>query len=538
MRALLCVSWIALVSVGCGDSHRSPLDGATESDGGGQLDAGPVVAEDGGPIVTDDGGPGPVDGGSDAGGSDAGSAEPCDSPGASEQLPCGNCGTVERFCTSDGEWSYGACTGEGACAPGTIESVACGNCGTRNARCTTACVWEHTGACTGEGECAPGTSLRTGEGCPSGQQRELTCNAACTFVEESACAAETCSTPGAIETVACGMCGEQERFCTSSRTWDYGAACVGEGVCVPGTTGSQPCGMCGTQAARCTTGCAWEAFGACTGEGVCVPGTMTRTGDGCPAGQTRLVSCNAGCSYTTVEACRADPPLDVMLLLDVTGSHATRVRDNRLLFTTRLIQPLIALGDVAVGVAYYADFPVGGYGSTDDRPFEAGIEPTRTSANVEAELAGSPLRAGSDVPESGIEALSILSGGAPPSSALPLICSSGRVAGGCWRPGALRVVILVTDAPQHNGPHPTGSGLYSPYSGITPAPATWPDVASRMMADGTTLIALVSGSGDAQNQHAVMISDLGHPASHLIPGTDLGAALDAAFARVRALGGY
>ena len=542
MRVLLCASVIAL-AIGCGDSHRvNPHDGSTGFDGGGQPldggsspddDGGPIVTVDGGPIVTSDSGPPPFD---------AGPPQACDNPGATELVPCGNCGTVQRFCTSAGEWVYGSCEDQGECVPGTMDNVSCGDCGTQTARCTTACMWERTGACTGEGECTPGESLRTGEGCPSGQQRDLTCNAACTFVEESACSAEACSTPGDFATAPCGMCGTRQRFCTASHTWDDSAACMGEGVCMPGTTGSTACGMCGTRATRCTTGCGWEPYGACTGEGVCVPGTMTRIAEGCPAGQTRLVSCSATCGYTTVEACSAIVSVDVLLLLDVTGSNATRVVNSRSLFATNLIRPLIGLGDVAVGIAYYADFPLSSYGSAGDRPFEGGIEPVRTAASVEAELGGSPSMAGADTPESGIEALSILTGGTPPSSALPMVCSSGRVAGGCWRPGAERVVILYTDAAQHNGPSLDGTGLYSPYTGISPAPATWPAVLARMTASATQteLIVLAAPGLDTRAQHARMISDLGQPADNVIdaPEASLGAAMTAAVARVRAIGGY
>lgn len=540
MRALLCASVIAL-TVGCGDAHRAtPEDGSTGTDAGGQRldggsspddDGGPIVTPDGGPIVTPDGGPPPID---------AGAPEGCDSPGATETVPCGSCGTVQRFCTATGEWAYGVCMGEGECVPGTIDDVSCGDCGTQAARCTASCVWEPMGTCTGEGECTPGESVRTGVGCPSGEQRDLTCNTSCMFVEESACSAAACPTPGAVENVQCGMCGERERFCTASHTWDDSAACTGEGVCMPGTTGSVPCGMCGTQPTRCTTACAWEPFGACTGEGVCEPGTMTRTADGCPPGETRLVSCNATCGYTTVEPCEAMIPVDVMLLLDVTGSNAARVETHRTLFATSLIRPLIALGDVAVGIAYYADFPISGYGTTSDVPFEGGIEPLRTAASVEAELGSSPRRFGSDTPESGIEALSILTGGTPPASALPMTCSLGRDAGGCWRPGAERVIILYTDAPQHNGPDPLSSGLYRPYAGITPAPATWPTVSASLIATGTELIVLAAPGLDTRAQHAAMISDLGQPAANLIdaPEASLGVAFTAAVARVRAIGGY
>ncbi len=552
MRRVSLLSSLALIAFGCGDSHTSRLrDGGPEDDGAVVLRDGGTPDEDaarpldaGRPVDAgrpDDGGP------PDSGPPDSGPPpETCDAPGAVETVSCGMCGSVERFCTAAGVWAYGVCEGEGECAAGTTGSIACGNCGVQATRCTASCTWEPTGACTAEGECAPGAMMTTSDGCPSGQTREVTCDDTCAFVETMACRADACPTPGAIETVPCGMCGSRERFCNSTRTWEYGA-CMGEGVCVPGTTGTTSCGRCGSQPARCTTSCTWSPTDVCTGEGPCTPGTTTRTSDGCPAGQTRLASCNASCSYVTVEACRADVPVDVLLLLDVTGSHASRVASQRATFIDRLIRPLIALGDVAVGIAYYADFPVGSYGSTGDLPFEGGIEPTRTSSAVEAELATSPSRYGGDLPESGIEALSVLTGGAVPPTGVAMACSSGRVSGGCWRSGAVRIVILYTDATQHNGPMPAGAGLYDPYAGITPAPATWTGttgVLSRMTAQGVELIALIhdpgSSSPDVRPQHARMISDLGQPAANMIDATStlLPTALDAAVARVRAIGGY
>lgn len=540
MRSGILVCAIVMIAVGgCGDSHSRGREDA--GDAGGQMDGGTPVERDG-DVPDEDGGRPDRDG---AVPPDAGMpSEACDTPGVTETVPCGRCGTVERFCAADGTWAYGACTGEGVCEPGTIETVSCGNCGMQTRRCTAACRWETVGECTGEGECTPGTTLTTSSGCPAGQRRELACSDACTFEESRACGPEPCSTPGVIEFVPCGICGRQERFCTDARVWEYGSACLDQGDCLPGTTGRVPCGMCGTRAALCDSSCHWvPALGSlCTGEGECSPGEETYTSMGCPPGEQRYARCDSSCTFTTVEPCRAATPVDVMLLLDVTGSHAMRVADARSTFVDRLVEPLIALGDVAVGVAYYADFPVSTYGSTGDRPFEGGIEPRRVAAEVEAELATSPSMYGNDSPESGIEALSILTGGTPPSSALPLTCSSGRVSGACWRPGALRVIVVYTDAPNHNGPLVSGTGLYSPYSGITPAPATWPDVLADMSAQGVELIALVyTGDSNARAQHARMIADLGQPATNLIDvasTSSLGTALDAVVARIADLGGY
>lgn len=534
----LVLALVVLGVVGCGESH-SPLDGSNpdggaQPDGGGPGDGGP---DDGGPLP--DGAP-PDASPIDAGPRDAGPPEPCDTPGANEAVACGSCGTVDRFCTASGVWAYGTCEAEGVCAPGTLGSLECGDCGTQSARCTAACVWESTGECTAEGECTPGERETTSAGCPAGQTHDVVCNDSCAFVEETACVMDGCSPPGALETVACGtMCGTRDRFCTAEGVWEYDA-CGGEGVCVPGTMGTTSCGMCGTRPTRCDSECNVSPTGTCTGEGVCAPGTTMRTSTGCPAGQTRIATCNSSCAFGSGGTCTSTRPVDVILLLDTTGSLGGSIGTSRPIFNDRLIAPLVALGDVAVGIAYYADFPFSGYGSSGDRPFVGGIQPTTTAGPVEAELLTYSASGGGDGPESGIEALSILSGGAAPSSAVPITCTAGRTAGGCWRAGAERVVILYTDALQHNGPDPSGSGLYDPYSGISPAPATWTTVRVAMMGDGLELIPLMASSTPTA-QHAEMLSDLGQPASNLrsaAGATELGTACDAAVERVRVIGGY
>ncbi|UJR81563.1 hypothetical protein [Sandaracinus amylolyticus] len=518
---------LAAIAAGCGESH--PAGDGGEDD----VDASIAPDQDAGVTPGDDASAPDEDASSPD--VDAGPPASCDSPGTVESVPCGNCGTVSRFCTAARVWEYAECEDEGVCAPGTIDQVACGNCGRQAARCTTACVWERTGACTDEGECAPGARTRSGETCPAPQTREFLCSDACTFEPASECSADGCTTPGTIEQVACGMCGTRERFCTAERVWEYGA-CEDEGVCMPGTTGPVACGNCGTRTARCTASCQWDGSGTCAGEGVCAPGTITRSGALCPPMQTQRVQCTASCAYTPLDACRSTVPVDVMVLLDVTGSHATYVRDNVTTFGTRLVAPLLAMDDVAVGVAWYADFPIDSYGSAGDHPFEGGVQPTRTRSEVDGAFAAVPQRGGNDLPESGIEALSILAGGTTPASAIPLVCSSGRTAGGCWRGGARRVVVIYTDASSHNGPSPTSTALHSPYTTI-PTAATWPTVRSRLLADGTLLLVLyrTNTDADAAGQYDEMLRDLGQPVTDRIAADTIGPALDAVVARVRGI---
>ena len=271
---LLTTLALALSSAGCGDDDSSDtvLDGSTPDDGGTP---------------------------------DAGPPEPCDEPGATERVACGNCGETERFCSAGGTWEYGVCQSEGECAPGTMSDVACGMCGTQTARCSDECTWLPEGTCSAEGECMPGETMRTAEGCGDGEQRTLECDDACTYVEASACESEACDSPGTIETIACGNCGTLDRFCSADGTWSYGA-CEGEGVCAPGSSETVDCGNCGSATRRCGTSCTWDAPGACGGEGECAPGATSITADGCPGGELRTLECDASCTFMEIEACSAD----------------------------------------------------------------------------------------------------------------------------------------------------------------------------------------------------------------------------------------
>ncbi|MFK7984514.1 MAG: hypothetical protein AB8I08_00655 [Sandaracinaceae bacterium] len=539
--------------MGCGESHDNDgglpqdgdlpwadatpgLDSGPAPDGGPRPDAGPTPDSgprpDSGP--TPDGGP--ADGGpSDAGPPDAGPPEPCDTPGALETVSCGNCGMVERFCAAGGTWSYGVCSDEGVCEPGTLTDLACGNCGSEAARCTAACEWEVTSECTGEGECAPGTRSRSSDGCGSGETRDVLCGDTCVYAPDGVCEADGCSTPGALETVSCGdRCGSQERFCASSGIWEY-AVCGDEGVCAAGGTETVDCGMCGTRVRRCVTGCTWDDSAACMGEGICEPGSVQRDATGCPAGEARLLTCTDACTFSA-GACEEISGIDVMLLFDMTGSQAGRLETNLTSIEDNLVAPLLALGDVSIGVAAYADFPEGAFGGFSDEPFHGVSEPVSTASEVEVALAALPSFSGGDGPESGVEALSVLAGGTPPDSATPLTCSSGRSDGGCWASGVTRIVIVYTDALNHNGPSTTSSGLFDPYP-MGMGAAEWPDVQAALTSDGTFVLFLLEGSAAAE-QVDQMLMDLGQPGSDRFNASgDFEGALGAIVARVSALRG-
>lgn len=247
-----------------------------------------------------------------------------------------------------------------------------------------------------------------------------------------------------------------------------------------------------------------------------MPGTTRRTSDGCPPDQTRTVRCGARCGYSEeVEPCSSARPVDVIFLLDVTGSNAPSIAETFATFRSRCIERLLSMDDVLVGISYMGEFPIAPYGASSDRPFEGGIEPTSSLLDIVAELDSRPSFNGQDINDATVEALSSLSGGPLATSSVPLLCSVDRIAGGCWRPDAVRVIVVDTNSPIHNGPDPSSDGLLTPYRGIDPAPAAWPDVQARMTADQTVLWFFDRQSTPSTAaQFGEMLSDLGLPSSY------------------------
>jgi hypothetical protein len=353
-------------------------------------------------------------------------------------------------------------------------------------------------------------------------------------------ALEVCSRPGTIERVRCPACGTRERFCNVMGFWEYGA-CTGDGICVAGTSRTIPCGRCGTRLQRCSDTCVY-VDSACMGEmGDCDPGQTRRTTAGCPAGQSRLLRCAATtCTFTEIaEACRADPPADVTILIETTGSIMSAMNAAVSTVQSRLATPLLALPDTSVGVSYFADFPM----SNMDRPFEGGVEPITDGAMINARIATRPTFNGGDMPEATLEALNVLAGGTPhPSISRLLTCSAGRVAGGCWRGSAQRFIVMITDSPVHLGPDPATGAPINPY-GIAvppPGPVSWMAVRESLMRQGVPLLVMDMGNTSSTTaQLRRMVTDLGQPASDVFDARmgNVTAASDAVVARIRALRG-
>lgn len=294
---------------------------------------------------------------------------------------------------------------------------------------------------------------------------------------------------------------------------DTGPPVPDGGECAPGATESMDCGLCGTATRSCVGG-SW-VDGACEGEGVCMPGESMSTACG-------TAVCTAVCEWGG-DVC---PPLDVMLLFDVTGSHNNTISTNADNFLDQLAAPLLAAGDVHIGVSYFADYPVDPYGRDTDIPFGGSTQPTPSIDTLGTGISSLPSLSGQDLPESGMEALYVLAGGTPHAASRPFDCRGTLEPGGCWRPGVPKVVIVVTDIGQHNAPTPQlGGDVLSPYDAMLGAPSWDGEVADALDAAGIEVWGLVrdrtgtmSEAQDGLFQLRDLVDDLGQDGENQVVG--------------------
>ena len=175
---------------------------------------------------------------------------------------------------------------------------------------------------------------------------------------------------------------------------------------------------------------------------------------------------------------------DVVFVVDRTGSMAEEIDAIR----TNLRQVIIPgiaqrIPDVRFGVVDYGDFPVAPYGDPGEEQFhvtsvvQPGIDP--------AEAAVSRLRAaqGGDDPEGLNEAMyqSVTGEGYLPFIPVAAPCATpGAVGAVCFRPDAQPILVVVTDAPSHNGPSTRRD--YDPRSFIAAGAARGPHTYAETLA--------------------------------------------------------
>jgi len=202
---------------------------------------------------------------------------------------------------------------------------------------------------------------------------------------------------------------------------------------------------------------------------------------------------------------------DVALLIDTTYSMLEEIEAIRDRLRDQIAPAIAAaIPDSQIGVATFADFPVGSYGSAadGDLPFSLMVPTTGDLARVQAAVDAIRLGNGNDTPESQVEALYQLGTGdgigtwVPPSAG----CPSGGKGYPCFRLDALPIVLLFTDAAFHNGP-----GGANPYAAgeIFPAPHVYDDAVAALQAIDARVIGFDSGDGAATSHLRSIARDTG-----------------------------
>jgi hypothetical protein len=184
--------------------------------------------------------------------------------------------------------------------------------------------------------------------------------------------------------------------------------------------------------------------------------------------------------------------VDVVFLLDSSASMQDEIDSVR-----ERLRDVVAPGireiipDAAFAVALFGEFPVEPHArpGADTGPYLLRTPITEDVADIEAALVETPVWGNLDDPEAAVEGLyQVVTGeGLRPFIEPSVGCASGGVGGACFRGDAFRVVMLVTDAPMHNGP--PGVSPIAPYT-FTPAPHTWEQLLAAVEARDVFVIGL------------------------------------------------
>lgn len=211
---------------------------------------------------------------------------------------------------------------------------------------------------------------------------------------------------------------------------------------------------------------------------------------------------------------------DVYFLIDTTGSMQDAINNVSSSLSTIATQIRTRIPNVQLGVGQYRDFPnavgLGGfsdYGSAGDMPYQHEQDITADIPSVQAALGRLSAGGGADTPESATEALYqtatgegatwTFMSGAPsfvlPRKQCPAVPDEvGRRSGyPCFRPEALPIVVLVSDAPFHNGP-----GGSNAYTGISPMPHFFDQAVAALDSIGARFIGVAVGAGPRSDEEA------------------------------------
>lgn len=169
---------------------------------------------------------------------------------------------------------------------------------------------------------------------------------------------------------------------------------------------------------------------------------------------------------------------DIFFLVDTTGSMYAEIDQVIARLSTFIIPEIrTRISDAAFGVGQFADFAQSPYGTGSDLAFDLLQIMTLDVPTAQAAVEALPRSDGGDQPESHVEALyQTVTGVGLGSWIAPHACPDGLGAP-CFRPGALPIIVLITDAPMHNGPL---AGVGDDYTALTPTPHTWTEAIGEL----------------------------------------------------------
>jgi hypothetical protein len=188
---------------------------------------------------------------------------------------------------------------------------------------------------------------------------------------------------------------------------------------------------------------------------------------------------------------------DVMFVIDSSASMRDEIDGVRNGLRDRVVPGVRAsIPEANFGVALFGEFPVPPHAreGSDVGPFLLRTPITSDVGRVEVALEDTPVWGNLDDPEAAVEAVyQVATGeGLPPFIEASLGCATGGTGGACFRADSFHVVLLVTDAPMHNGP--PGIEPIAPYA-FSPSPHTYADALAALSAADAIVIGL--GGTDA-----------------------------------------
>jgi len=215
---------------------------------------------------------------------------------------------------------------------------------------------------------------------------------------------------------------------------------------------------------------------------------------------------------------------DIAFVVDATGSMGPAINNIKANLTTLVNGIKADVPDARFGVVAVQDYPVNGHGATTNVPVSVSAPPngflTGDVSKTTTAVAALTTDDGADIPEAQIPALQKVLGNDPlywpPSGYQPPFIPGSGFGGLGFRTDALPILVLITDAPFHNGRRvvcsetPTASAckagccgvvqssLHDEYAFATNPPPNADDLVASMKARGAKFVGVALNDGGTQ----------------------------------------